>query len=154
MKQTHTKLGRSPTRAIEYECTVHAPARGASKAQALLRLNGGSPCPLQFHHWGDTREASRHRSFSSAMVRTYMIISSSHLSLATLGSTLSLAMNVSFVRPPNLHPTDRRHLRTAFLQGIYTTLVPPAASYCYTVQARCFLSTKPLYRTGIMRRSR
>src|SRR6267142_1514383 len=50
MKQTHTKLGRSPTRAIEYECTVHAPARGASKAQALLRLNGGSPCPLQFHH--------------------------------------------------------------------------------------------------------
>src|SRR6267142_2555786 len=50
MKQTHTKQGRSPTRAIEYECTVHAPARGASKAQALLRLNGGSPCPLQFHH--------------------------------------------------------------------------------------------------------
>src|SRR6267142_168579 len=50
MKQTHTKQGRSPTQAIEYECTVHAPARGASKAQALLRLNNGSPCPLQFHH--------------------------------------------------------------------------------------------------------
>src|SRR6266850_3104141 len=50
MKQTQTKEGRGPTRAIKYECTVHAPARGASNAQALLRLNSRSPCPLQFHH--------------------------------------------------------------------------------------------------------
>src|SRR6267142_243934 len=36
--------------AIEYECTVHAPAQGTSNAQALLHLSSRSPCPFQFYH--------------------------------------------------------------------------------------------------------
>jgi hypothetical protein len=48
----------------------------------------------------------RHRSFSSAMVRTYMTISSSYLSLATLGSTFITCHACRLCESPNLHPID------------------------------------------------